>query len=301
MLGETPSASAFPSPSPSSSSSLTVAVAQFTVGPDPDGNLDAIAGYARAAADAGARIMLLPEGLIARDPAGGERFTAAHAQPLDGPFVTGLREVSRETEVALMGTVHVPEPLGEPGDGGTESGPGLTCRRVSNVFLVIDGGEIVARYRKLHLYDAFNVRESYQVRPGGELPPVVTIDGWRIGVMTCYDVRFPETARSLAVRGADAIAVSAAWVRGADKERHWALMTAARALENTCYVMACSEASVSNIGCSRVIGPLGETLAQADGARPGMIIADLRRDALDEARRALPVLANRRFADPALR
>ena len=81
--------------------------------------------------------------------------------------------------------------------------------------------------------------------------------------MTCYDVRFPEVARSLAVRGADVIIVSAAWVRGRLKERHWKLMTAARALENTCYVLACSEVSARNIGCSRVIDPLGEVIAQA--------------------------------------
>ena len=90
--------------------------------------------------------------------------------------------------------------------------------------------------------------------------------------MTCYDVRFPEVARSLAVRGADVIIVSAAWVRGRLKERHWKLMTAARALENTCYVLACSEVSARNIGCSRVIDPLGEVIAQAgehDRCRPG--------------------------------
>lgn len=131
--------------------------------------------------------------------------------------------------------------------------------------------------------------------------------------MTCYDVRFPEVARSLAVRGADVIIVSAAWVRGRLKERHWKLMTAARALENTCYVLACSEVSARNIGCSRVIDPLGEVIAQAGdgqgwlcgqgeaGGQAGMLIARLHREVLESARRTLPVLENRRFADPQLR
>ncbi|MBW3088259.1 carbon-nitrogen hydrolase family protein [Bifidobacterium sp. 82T24] len=272
---------------------LPVAVAQFTVGPEPDANLATIRDYARRAEEAGARLLVLPEGLIARDGGDGV-FVAEHAQPLDGPFVTGLRGISQETGVTLMGTVHVP--VHEGGRNGTI---GDDCR-VANTFLAIRGGDIVATYRKLHLYDAFSEKESDTVSPGDSLPPIVDVDGWKIGVMTCYDVRFPETARSLAVRGADVITVSAAWVRGALKERHWALMAAARAVENTCYVLACSEVSGQNIGLSRIIDPLGETVANV-GAQPGMITAGLHRNVLRSARVSLPVLVNRRFADPVLR
>lgn len=267
---------------------LPVAVAQFTVTREPERNLDIIDRLARDAAAEGARLLVLPEGLIARD-GDDDSFAAAHAQPLDGPFVAGLRRIGAERHITLMGTVHVADHCG-------------TNRRVSNVFLVIREGNIEAAYRKLHLYDAFAARESDAVRPGDELPPIVDVDGWRIGVMTCYDVRFPETARSLAVRGADAIVVSAAWVRGARKERHWKLLTAARALENTCYVLACSEVSPRNIGCSRIIDPMGDVVAAAgDDCAAALIAAELSRDALDNARRTLPVLQNRRFADPRLR
>ncbi len=148
------------------------------------------------------------------------------------------------------------------------------------MFLVIRYGEIIAAYRKLHLYDAFSARESDVVRPGDELPPIVDIDGWKIGVMTCYDVRFPETARSLAVRGADAIVVSAAWVRGPLKEQHWKLLNAARALENTCYVLACSEVSSRNIGCSRIINPMGEIVVSADDEGAELIATGLSRECL---------------------
>ncbi|PWG59188.1 nitrilase-related carbon-nitrogen hydrolase [Bifidobacterium catulorum] len=274
---------------------LTVAAAQFTVTRDPSMNLTLIREYALRASEEGARLLVLPEGLIARD-GGDDAFVAAHAQPLDGPFVTGLRRISMETGVMLMGTVHVPEHE----DGRDDAD--LACegrRRVANIFLVVRDGRIVATYRKLHLYDAFSERESDTVTSGDALPPLVDVDGWRVGVMTCYDVRFPETARSLAVRGADIIVVSAAWVRGALKERHWRLMTAARALENTCYVVACSEVSNRNIGLSRILDPLGETVANA-GARPGVIMASLDRDVLRSARETLPVLTNRRFADPCL-
>ncbi|OXN01053.1 hydrolase [Bifidobacterium vansinderenii] len=269
---------------------LKVTVAQFTVAREPERNLEIIDGLAADANAQGARLLVLPEGLIARD-GDDDAFAAAHAQPLDGPFVQGLRRVSADRGITLMGTVHI---AGDSDDDGPDS-------RVSNMFLVIRDGRIVASYRKLHLYDAFSARESDVVRPGNELPPIVDIDGWKIGVMTCYDVRFPETARSLAVRGADAIVVSAAWVRGPAKEYHWSLMTAARAMENTCYVLACSEVSKRNIGCSRIIGPLGEVIAQAGDSSAETITATLDRTALVQARRDLPVLKNRRFADPQLR
>ncbi|WP_318643710.1 nitrilase-related carbon-nitrogen hydrolase [Bifidobacterium platyrrhinorum] len=272
---------------------LRIAVAQFAVVKDPASNLTAIEGYARRAAEGGARLLLLPEGLVARDD-GDPSYTARMAQPLDGPFVTGLRRIGERHGITLMGTVHVPGAGGAGADG-----PKAAGRRVSNVFVVIRGGGIAATYRKLHLYDAFAERESDTVEPGDMLPPIVDVDGWRIGVMTCYDLRFPETARSLAVRGADAIAVSAAWVRGPRKERHWEVMAAARALENTCYVLACSGTGARTIGLSRVIDPLGEVVAAA-GPQPALITAGLRRDTLAAARRELPVLANRRFADPAL-
>ncbi|KAB7791306.1 nitrilase-related carbon-nitrogen hydrolase [Bifidobacterium leontopitheci] len=267
--------------------SLPVSIAQFTVARQPEHNLELIDSFARDAMARGAKLLVLPEGLIARD-GDDDGFAAAHAQPLDGSFVTGLRRISADRHITLMGTVHV-----TPEEGAAD-------HRVSNMFLVVRDGGIVASYRKLHLYDAFAARESAVVRPGDELPPIVDIDGWRIGVMTCYDVRFPETARSLAVRGADAIAVSAAWVRGARKEDHWKLLTAARALENICYLLACSEVSVRNIGCSRIIDPLGETIAEAGDDGSMMITAKLSRGSLDHAREVLPVLRNRRFADPQL-
>ncbi|PJM72964.1 hydrolase [Bifidobacterium primatium] len=285
---------------------LSVAVAQFTVGPDSEGNLTTIRDYTRQAADEGARLLVLPEGLIARNGGDGA-FVAEHAQPLDGPFATQLRRISRETGVTLMGTVHerlstenASGTVAEPDEAATGRKYGTDDSRVANTFLVVRNGDIIAAYRKLHLYDAFAEKESDTVLPGNELPPIVDIDGWKIGVMTCYDVRFPETARSLAVRGADVIVVSAAWVRGALKERHWALMTAARAVENTCYVLACSEVSEQNIGLSRIIDPLGEVIVNA-GLRSGMIAARPDRGVLCSARESLPVLANRRFVDPILR
>ena len=252
-----------------SAKSLPVAIAQFTVAEEPERNLEIIDGFARDAAAGGAKLLALPEGLIARR-GDDDSYAAAHAQPLDGPFVDGLRRISAQRHIVLMGTVHVaPE-------------------------------QVTERDADSRVYDAFAARESDVVLPGDALPPIVDIDGWKIGVMTCYDVRFPETARSLAVRGADAIVVSAAWVRGPLKEQHWKLLTAARALENTCYVLACSEVSSRNIGCCRIIDPMGEVVAEAGDEGAELIATGLSRECLASARQIMPVLQNRRFADPQL-
>ncbi|PWG66501.1 nitrilase-related carbon-nitrogen hydrolase [Bifidobacterium callitrichidarum] len=280
---------------------LPVAVAQFTVARESERNLEMIDAFAKDAAADGARLLVLPEGLIARD-GDDDSFAASHAQPIDGSFVAGLRRISRMRHIVLMGTVHV----ASSDQKTVRDEAGVACeagadQRVSNVFLVIREGEIAAAYRKLHLYDAFAAKESEVVCRGDELPPIVAIDGWHIGVMTCYDVRFPETARSLAVRGADVIVVSAAWVRGPHKEYHWKLLTAARAVENTCYVLACSEVSKRNIGCSRIINPMGEVIVEAGDDTATIITAKLSHESLESARQILPVLENRRFADPRLR
>ena len=264
---------------------LKVALGQMRVGPRAEDNLRRCMALMRRAASEGARLIVLPEGVIARDPAD-PALCARRAERLDGPFVEGLLEASRGIPVAVACTVHV-----LPRDAGG---------KVSNVHLVAQGGKLLAAYRKLHLYDAFASRESDTVEAGREVPPLVEIDGWRLGLMTCYDLRFPELARRLALDGADALVVPAAWERGPLKESHWELMARARALENTVYVLAVSEVSAQNIGCSMAVDPLGVAVARAGGGSEAFLTAELSREALRQARLALPVLANRRFRAPEL-
>lgn len=143
------------------------------------------------------------------------------------------------------------------------------------------------------------MKESTNVTPGTEIPPLLEIAGLRVGLMTCYDVRFPEMARRLALDGADLLVLPAAWVRGPLKEMHWEVLVTARALENTCYVAATGECGERNIGCSMVVDPLGVVTARA-GEGPALVFADIDPERLAHARRVLPVLANRRFAPPEL-
>ena len=117
--------------------------------------------------------------------------------------------------------------------------------------------------------------------------------------MTCYDLRFPELAMTLALQGAEILALPAAWVCGPLKEHHWATLLAARALDTTCYLVASGECGTRNIGQSRIIDPLGVTLAGAT-AESQLIISDIQHEHLLNVRQQLPVLANRRFALPQL-
>ncbi len=103
--------------------------------------------------------------------------------------------------------------------------------------------------------------------PGQQIPPVIEVAGLRVGLMTCYDLRFPELALSLALNGAQLLVLPAAWVKGPQKEHHWATLLAARALDTTCYIVAAGECGTRNIGLSRIVDPLGTTLAGAGASR----------------------------------
>src|ERR1017187_6018232 len=113
--------------------------------------------------------------------------------------------------------------------------------RVYNTTVGYDSqGSLTAAYRKIHLFDALGYRESQVVAPGGE-PLVARLGGLTIGFLTCYDVRFPELARTLAARGADLLVIPAAWASGLFKEEHWSTLVRARAIENTVWVAASSQ------------------------------------------------------------
>lgn len=260
---------------------LTLCVAQFAPENNPQQNLSHITKLAQQAKRLQARVLLMPEGIITGDDTD-SYYSANHPQSIHGSFVQGLRTISNECQIALMCSVHLHE----------QNDPDPRSR---NVFLVIDHGQILLQYEKLHCYDTLGACESNVVAPGNHIPGVVTIDGFTIGVMICYDVRFPECAQVLADQGADIIAIAAAWARGPLKEMQWDIMTRARALENGCYVAACSESSSHTTGLSRIIDPQGVTIAAA-GTGDALICATVERAKIDQTRAQLPLLENRRIA-----
>lgn len=232
------------------------------------------AAVAEAGGD-GADLVVLPEYAARFDPRG---VGPEQAEPLDGPFVTTLREAAREAGCTVVaGTVL---PAGE--------------RAVNAVVAVGADGALLGTYRKVHLYDAFGQRESDRFEPGpaDAAPLVVEVGGLRCGVMTCYDLRFPESARRLVDAGATALLVPAAWAAGEYKADHWRTLLRARAIESCAYVVAAAQQGRGVTGECLVVDPVGVVLAEAT---TGAAAADLDPDVVTDVRRRNPSLENRRY------
>lgn len=263
----------------SAADSLGVAVAQFAPTADPAANLVTIAQLTAAASARGARVVVFPEySSYFVDPF--DASLAEHAQEIDGLFVNSL------TELAAQHGVHIVAGLLEKaGDG----------RRVRNTVVAVDGTGVLASYRKLHLYDAFGQRESDWVEPG-ELgaPETFELAGLRFGLMTCYDLRFPEVGRLLVDAGADVFLVPAEWVRGPLKEHHWRTLVHARAIENTVFVAAADHPPPLGVGNSMVVDPQGVEIA-AIGTGTDVAVAHLDPSAVERVRRVNPSLRLRRL------
>lgn len=258
-----------------------LAVAQFAPTDDADANLAEIGRLTELAVARGARMAVFPEYSSWFTATPSEEWLAA-AQPVDGPFTTGLRELADRLHVHLVA-------------GMIERLEGQ--RRVANTVVAVAPGEgVVARYRKLHLYDAFGQRESEWVAPGEVTPPeVFEAGGIRFGLQTCYDVRFPEVTRRIVDAGADVVCMPAEWVRGPLKEGQWRTLTTARALENTIYVAAADHAPPVGAGNSMVVDPMGVEVTTI-GEQTDVAVAWLSRDRIAAVRRLNPALELRRFA-----
>ncbi|MFS0867154.1 carbon-nitrogen hydrolase family protein [Microbacterium sp. 179-B 1A2 NHS] len=258
---------------------LGVAVAQFAPAADEAANLDAITALVGRAVDRGARVVVFPEySSYFIDPFDGS--LAQHAQEVDGPFVRAL------TDLASEHGVHIVAGLLERASAGD---------RVRNTVVAVGPGGLLARYRKLHLYDAFGQRESDWVEPGEiEDPQTFEVDGIRFALMTCYDLRFPEVARLLADTGAHALLVAAEWVRGPLKEHHWRTLLHARAIENTVFVAGADHPPPLGVGTSLVIDPQGVQIAGV-GTATDVAVGFVDAAAVDRVRRVNPALKLRRF------
>lgn len=250
---------------------LRVSVVQQASGLDPETNR----GLLRDLVPGDTDLVVLPEA-FARDFGEAGSDVGPFAERLDGPFATELAAVADK-----QGTTVVAGIFEESEDA-----------RPYNTLVVRGAAE--ASYRKVHLYDSFGYRESDALHPGPLEPVVVDVGGWRVGLMTCYDLRFPELARTLVDRGAEILVVPAAWVAGPRKVDHWTTLLRARAIENTAYVVGAAQPGPRYSGHSMVVDPLGDVLAEAgDGA--ALIGALLSREVLEAARATNPSLANRRL------
>ncbi|MFT4282051.1 carbon-nitrogen hydrolase family protein [Microbacterium sp.] len=259
--------------------SVGVAVGQFAPSADRGANLETIGDLAQRATERGAHLLVLPEySSYFVDPFDGS--LAENAEPLDGPFVTALTGLAGEYGLTIVAGL-----LEQAGQG-----------RVRNTVVAVDSHGLRARYRKLHLFDAFGQRESDWIEPGDlEAPQTFEVAGVVCGLLTCYDLRFPEVGRLLADAGVELALVPAQWVRGPLKEHQWRTLLHARAIENTFFVAAADHPPPLGVGASMIVDPLGVEVAGV-GTATEVAVAHLDPAAVPRVRRINPALALRRFA-----
>ena len=256
---------------------MRVALVQLVSATDSATNRAEIAGQLAALGDSdGLDLVVLPEGAM-HDFGAPDLDLAPVAETLDGPFVQLLTTEAKRLQATFIA-------------GMFEQTDGLPY----NTLVVVDAGGLRSTYRKIHLYDSFGYRESDRLSPGTIEPVVVEIAGRPVGLMTCYDLRFPEHARALVDAGAELLVVPAAWVAGEHKLHHWRTLLAARAIENTVHVVAAAQGGERYTGHSAAIDPWGSIVVEADDA-PAILHAVLAANDVTHAREVNPSLANRRI------
>jgi predicted amidohydrolase len=259
---------------------VRIALGQLASGTDTAANLRAIDAFAGRAAAAGAALVAFPEYASYEKKKIDATFPAA-AQPLDGEVGAELSRIAARHRVALVAGV-------------VESSPDPARAYNTLAAFGADGG-LLAAYRKIHLFDAQGFQESAFVAPAPSTDPVTfDVGGLRFGLLTCYDLRFPEQAQALSDAGSQVLLACSSWVPGELKTNQWRTLLAARAIENSLYVAGVSQAPPVSVGNSLLAGPMGEVVAEL-GLDPGVLTADVSPDSMAEVRRHFPVHRQRRL------
>ncbi len=265
---------------------LPVALVQLDATSDVDANLATAVALAGEAAEGGARLIALPEYLQYRGPDDGFR---ASARLIPGPYTDRFAEVARRYAVWIL--------VGSTAETSTDP-----TRPFNSSALIAPDGAVAAVYRKLHLFDVAvddgpTETESTRVTAGNRLVTAV-VDDIHLGLTVCYDLRFPELYRSLALAGAEIFTVPSNFTERTGRD-HWHVLLRARAIENGAYVLAPAQIGgppgQRAYGHSLVVDPWGTVIAEASSA-VGIIRADIETDRVAAVRRQIPVLANRRPA-----
>jgi predicted amidohydrolase len=258
---------------------MRVALVQLASDTDSNANR-ALVETRLAGLDGSADLVVLPEATM-HDFGATDHDLAAVAEPLDGPFVAMLGEQARRLDATVVA-------------GMFERTEGLPF---NTLVVVAPDGSLAATYRKIHLYDSFGYRESDRLSAGDIEPVVVDVGGVPTGLMTCYDLRFPEMGRALVDAGAEVFVVPAAWVAGEHKLHHWRTLLTARAVEDTVAVVAAAQGGERYAGHSLVVDAWGSIVSEA-GDGDDLVEADIDPADIAKARDVNPSLSNRRIRAP---
>lgn len=259
---------------------MKAALVQMESSTDKGANLEYITGSISRAASRGAALCAFPEFAMFYTPGSQTPAQlAGMAETMRGGFVRAVAAAAREHRIQVVCSLY--------------ERSGRRDRVYDTSFLADARGRVASVYRKVHLYDALGFKESAKMAPGSRIARPVRTRVGRVGMMICYDLRFPELSRRLALEGSEVLVAPSAWVRGPMKEDHWVTMNRARAIENGCYVVAPDQ--VGNIYCGRslAVDPYGRVLLDMKKRR-GIGIVEIDPGAVRRTRKGMPLLRHRR-------
>jgi deaminated glutathione amidase len=260
-----------------------VSLVQMRSSEDKTENLELSVDFIREAAKKKSNLICFPEFQMAYSP---ESQSASQLSEIaesvnDGNFITTLRKAAKVNKISIISTIY------------EKSNSGFDNRVYDTVVLIDSKGEISSVYRKLHLYDALGFKESDKMMAGNMIEKPVKTSVGNIGLMICYDIRFPEMSRILTVKGANVLVSPSAWVHGVMKEEHWQTLLKARAIENGLYIIAPDQVGNIFSGRSMAVDPFGVVLLDM-GNREGMEVVEIDKSRVQKVRELLPLLKNRR-------
>lgn len=230
-----------------------------------------------------ARLICFPEFQMAYSPPE-QKSESLHkiAEKITGNFVSTLSNSAKQNRITVIATLYEIINTNDKNHKVFDTG-----------VIINELGKLQTIYRKVHLYDALGFKESKKLLAGSIIEKPSKTSVGKLGLLICYDMRFPEISRILTVNGANILVSPSAWVAGFMKREHWEIMVRARAIENGVYVLAPNQ--VGNIYCghSMAVDPFGATIVDMEN-REGIEFINIDCSKIDTTRRTLPLLTNRR-------
>lgn len=259
------------------------AIVQMKSSVDKELNLVHSLKLINEAAKKKARLICFPEFQMAYSPPE-QKSESLHkiAEKISGNFVSTLSNSAKQNRINIVATLYEIINTNDKNHKVFDTG-----------VIINELGKLQSIYRKVHLYDALGFKESKKLLAGSIIEKPSKTSVGKLGLLICYDMRFPEISRILTVNGANILVSPSAWVAGFMKKEHWEIMVRARAIENGVYVLAPNQ--VGNIYCghSMAIDPFGSTIVDMEN-REGIEFIDIDSSKIDTTRRTLPLLMNRR-------
>ncbi len=257
-----------------------IALVQMKADVRKEKNLQKILRYISKSSSKGATLCAFPEFMMCYTPSSqSAKDLASISEKITGDFVSSIADSAKQNSIQVVGTFYEKSP--KPN------------RVYDTSFIIGKNGKIISVYRKIHLYDALGFKESNKLYPGSSITNPIKTSIGKMGMMICYDIRFPEMSRILASSGSEILVIPSAWVKGKGKEEHWITINKTRAIENGCYVI--SPDQVGNIYCGRslVVDPFGKILLDMK-KREGIGLVNISLGVVHQVRKKLPLLQNRR-------